>query len=182
MGGEGKKRDMPDQGCCKHTDLRSTWCPPLYLPLLRAPSCSTQCKCTAKPTWALQLSLRFIWRLSVVLGSWALLGSWRRQRLWEMPQRGGRGLFTAGTPSMTWNCPAEHVSKVSQVYEQSPVTAAEHKQCCLSLKYLLKVGRIDTVICLEKKKCCELEQRCLRDQSALHCVWHCCPHSYVCYK
>lgn len=38
----------------------------------------------------------------------------------------------------------------------------------LSLKYLLKVGRIDTVICLEEKKCCELEQRCLRDWSTLH--------------
>lgn len=36
--------------------------------------------------------------------------------------------------------------------EQSPVIAAEHKQCCLSLKYLLKVGRTDTVISLEEKK------------------------------
>lgn len=68
------------------------------------------------------------------------------------------------------------------MYKQSPVIAAEHKQCCLSLKYLLKVGRIDTVICLEEKECCELEQRCSRDQSALLCAWHCCLCSYVCCK
>lgn len=42
---------------------------------------------------------------------------------------------------MTWNCPTGHVSKASQAYEQSPVIAAEHKQHCLSLRYLLKVGR-----------------------------------------
>lgn len=42
MGGEGKKKEMPDCGSCKCAGLCSTRCPPLYPPLLRAPSCSAQ--------------------------------------------------------------------------------------------------------------------------------------------
>lgn len=183
MGGEGKKREMPVSGSCKHMGLCSTQCPPLTCHSSVAPSCSTQQKRTAKLTQALQLSLHFIRQLSVVLVCWVLLWSWRRRRrqLWERPQRGGRGLFRAGTLSWMWSCSARHLAKCPRCMS-SPVTAAEHKQCCLSLKYLLRVGRTDTASCLEEKKCCELEQRCLRDWSALRCVWHCCPQSYAWFK
>jgi len=91
----------------------------------------------------------------------------QEEKLCEVQQGGGRGLFRAGTEpgatpsSITRSYPAGHVSTVGCVSGVQPLLLSQ--KGFLSPKYLFKVGMIYIVICFVVKKCCEWEQRCSRD-------------------